>query len=754
MNEGESQRAELDRLVAALCDAEITPEEIARLEQLALADPALRTRYFQHLSLHALAERRGQRTPQEIAFKGSPLRVSFSRVPFTFSRLLGHARWSFHEATAAILLVAALFYGSFTLLAWNLRSSGNTHSTIPTQVAATADVVSGPNNPLAQLTRVDDAQWKEEPATADNEHVNRILQVHTGFAEFEFTQGAKVVVEGPAEFKVCSENSGFLRKGRLVATVPVRAIGFTIETPTAKVVDLGTEFAAEVRNGGTDVRVFRGAVELHQSGSNRTQASPQSGPLTLRAGEAARVATSAKSGLLVTERSEGEKNSETTGRPPDDGLVLWLRADAIDRADQRQVRKTAGGLHVARWENQARSLSDAYVAQPNPERQPMLWSRGLNGMPAVRFDRGRIDSLFLDEQPIVPLGSPRTVFVVGRASSHGDGTTGGTLVTFQRPRSWDTRVHDLQQLAVDPKYLTVDSANRTGILNKVSLAVERPFLGVFLSPGRGKPVELHLNGEPSGIIGSEPRQVSVTPLTGGQARKGFTASGGELAYAYHLGGTPKSPNGDASSSDTKTYTIQGVSFLPETANTGDFTLSGTTHYPFTQPDLGDHAADNDLEEMLRIFAYQSDDAKLTLNNLVPGASYQVDLLISSTPDNRVAHFTFNGQHTNSFTEFANTIYDVRQTATANESGQIVVALTGTGNPVLAGAFVVSRALQPAAAVAALPGITIGAYGLDVNDQAGAWDGDIAEVLIYDRAMADDQIQVVNKYLTQKYKLSR
>ena len=53
----------------------------------------------------------------------------------------------------------------------------------------------------------------------------------------------------------------FLKRGKLTAKVAGRAKGFTVETPSATLVDLGTEFAADVdRDGNGEVHVFRGEV--------------------------------------------------------------------------------------------------------------------------------------------------------------------------------------------------------------------------------------------------------------------------------------------------------------------------------------------------------------------------------------------------------------------------------------------------------------------------------------------------------------
>ena len=67
-----------------------------------------------------------------------------------------------------------------------------------------------------------------------------------GVVELEFSDGARVRIEGPAEF--AARSGGLLLDlcGRLLAYVPKQARGFTVTTPTAEVIDLGTEFGLEV----------------------------------------------------------------------------------------------------------------------------------------------------------------------------------------------------------------------------------------------------------------------------------------------------------------------------------------------------------------------------------------------------------------------------------------------------------------------------------------------------------------------------
>jgi hypothetical protein len=78
-----------------------------------------------------------------------------------------------------------------------------------------------------------------------------------------FDDGAKVIVEGPIEFLPLTSGHLQLRRGRLMATVPKEAIGFTVSTPTSQVVDLGTEFEVSVKQtGASEIVVQKGEIEV------------------------------------------------------------------------------------------------------------------------------------------------------------------------------------------------------------------------------------------------------------------------------------------------------------------------------------------------------------------------------------------------------------------------------------------------------------------------------------------------------------
>jgi hypothetical protein len=93
-----------------------------------------------------------------------------------------------------------------------------------------------------------------------------MLDLAAGMIELDMSSGARVVFEGPGRIELLTGNSLRLASGRLHATVPPQASGFTIEGNGFSLVDHGTEFGcAAATDGGVEVHVFQGSVELKPS---------------------------------------------------------------------------------------------------------------------------------------------------------------------------------------------------------------------------------------------------------------------------------------------------------------------------------------------------------------------------------------------------------------------------------------------------------------------------------------------------------
>jgi hypothetical protein len=137
----------------------------------------------------------------------------------------------------------------------------------------------------------------------------RHLSLEAGVVQLEFVSGSIVVLEGPAEIDLVSPMQIDCQKGRLRVCVPSQAHGFTIDTPTQRTIDLGTEFAVNVTDQNlTEIHVIDGEVEVHPLERKPTNnASP---PATPRGFNAA-----ARTRLTVGMGMRAEGDSEPTAMP-------------------------------------------------------------------------------------------------------------------------------------------------------------------------------------------------------------------------------------------------------------------------------------------------------------------------------------------------------------------------------------------------------------------------------------------------------
>ena len=104
-----------------------------------------------------------------------------------------------------------------------------------------------------------------------------------GAIEIRFTSGSIVNLKAPAQFTVHNSNEIFLQAGKLVADVPESGHGFTVETQTGKIIDLGTSFSVNVgAELNTEIKVYRGKVQV--AGSKETVP-----PREIRANEAVQI---------------------------------------------------------------------------------------------------------------------------------------------------------------------------------------------------------------------------------------------------------------------------------------------------------------------------------------------------------------------------------------------------------------------------------------------------------------------------------
>ena len=382
---------EVARLASACLADEASADELARLNQLLETQPEARQIFLQFVhdsqSLRTWASQGGAAAEGAAASHGTaiplpheaPQTVSVS--PRTRSASGSGWRGLMRDFAREPVLLAIVVVSmvSACILAYSFsthRKSGSpavVHHP-PAEKAKVDAPVPQPALPAAMVTRTVSPQW--EPANAPQE--NRIakgqrLKLARGLVQITFQSQATALVEGPAELEISGNNECKLSLGKLLANVPASAQGFVVETPTLKIVDLGTEFGVEVRGEGlgvrsqgsgigsekseplapnpqplapsTEVHVLTGRVDVLplQSADAADEHVAQQAPIELKAGEAVR--TSAESPeLKPTPADPGKFVREMPAPLPEP--PPWPKDSPLKPGDIVAVSNAPSKLHL------------------------------------------------------------------------------------------------------------------------------------------------------------------------------------------------------------------------------------------------------------------------------------------------------------------------------------------------------------------------------------------------------------------------
>jgi hypothetical protein len=318
---GDKTFRKMHRLVHAQLEGSLADAEREELESLLLNDAAARRMYADYLQQTASLR---WLCPDAYSTASEPA-MSVTR-PSTVRR-------SRRQTMAPILIAGLACTVAVAALGWQLFIRSDA-------VAPTS------KQHVATITRERDARWS--PANESNRvltrcYVGERLQLDGGATELTFDAGVQLTVYGPADFEITSPTSIRCHRGRVTTLANERGKGFTIETPQAKVVDLGTQFGLSItEDGSTQVVVFQGSVDLttnSQSGAGRAPSRRlvQGDALSLnRAGEFERVVSIERNQFLAG--VDGIRRS----REP----VIVSVHDNIRKAESlKSYQIVHGGLH-------------------------------------------------------------------------------------------------------------------------------------------------------------------------------------------------------------------------------------------------------------------------------------------------------------------------------------------------------------------------------------------------------------------------
>lgn len=291
--------SELADLLGKLCNDDVASAEAERLTELLRESASNREFYADYLDVHLTLVDNARRSNAEVLptpddalrLDTSPRELS-SIAP---SDAAGRGRLArgtdLFASVAVLVLISAL--GVWWLAVHNDGRNDSLQQLVqsvdrnpPSQPsAATSDPLY-----VAQVTDLTaDVTWGK--TAASQEFLLRVrrgdrIEVVSGLVQLDYFAGAQILLQGPCAFVPTGDSSGRIEYGNLTGNVSRG--DFVLTTPTAKVIDLGTEFGVSVDGvARTDVCVFDGEVQVLSSRRGKDGATS----VLLREGMTARVAS-------------------------------------------------------------------------------------------------------------------------------------------------------------------------------------------------------------------------------------------------------------------------------------------------------------------------------------------------------------------------------------------------------------------------------------------------------------------------------
>jgi hypothetical protein len=252
--------ARLDLLLQRYFDGQLEPPEKRELEELLLSDPRARHEFWLAARTHTALRLWGEAEWGRQAARRSAEKVTLDAG----SRWAGMVGWV-RRHLFFVLTPAGVAAAVLLLISLQHRVGPGQHRSGTNPPGATGLAMTSPSAGVAVLKHVADVVWEKDAREFQpgDTLAPGWLRLRSGAVQIEFARGARVVLEGPAEFQLVSSEEGHLKSGRLHAQAAEPARGFRVTSPVFDLVDHGTEFGCQVPvTGSAEVHVFKGSVEL------------------------------------------------------------------------------------------------------------------------------------------------------------------------------------------------------------------------------------------------------------------------------------------------------------------------------------------------------------------------------------------------------------------------------------------------------------------------------------------------------------
>ncbi len=226
----------LSRLCGKLRDEGITEEELAQLEEVLSQDPAARAYYLRFMQVNALLE------------KYPPIVEPDREDSMTGGRLI-HLPIARAVGWLAVAAVVTLLFSLGIQMLLSLRIEDET--------------LRAANPRIGTLIFAENCRWKDQSFAEGQRLAAGVMELQRGTALIRFDGGAEAVLTGAVGLQLESATAAMLLRGEVVIRAEEGAEGFVLDTPSGRLIDLGTEFAVRVEDSGTtELHVHEGEVAL------------------------------------------------------------------------------------------------------------------------------------------------------------------------------------------------------------------------------------------------------------------------------------------------------------------------------------------------------------------------------------------------------------------------------------------------------------------------------------------------------------
>lgn len=228
------------------------------------------------------------RSASKDACRVEPLELDRGETRSSGPRVIVIPRWVvIWPSVAAVLMLGFWMHARF------VSSTNNTgpdptaqlevhESPQQSSMNSTSGIAQAQSNTVV-VSGVRGAAWADGSIVSEGTVLEpRDYSLAQGLVRLEYASGVEVILQSPIDFRHISDDLIEITSGVASIRVVPGAEGYTVKTPSAQLVDLGTRFGVEVRQGQTTLQVLSGKVRMEHVGTAAAQR-------TFVGGEAARI---------------------------------------------------------------------------------------------------------------------------------------------------------------------------------------------------------------------------------------------------------------------------------------------------------------------------------------------------------------------------------------------------------------------------------------------------------------------------------